>query len=303
VLAIARYTLKGPFHAATMVGVLALLSLAIPLVSILSGALVSLIILTQGPGPGLRVIAVAVAGVTALSYALVNSALFGITFGLVQWLPLVILAEILRRSQSLSLALVVGMVLAMLAATLQYLLWPDAEVIWSEMFAVVFSDLEQTPGVDPDQVNSAVANMAHWMELLMVSVMFSVFVSTLLAGRWFQHRLFQRGNLQAEFYALRLGKTAALVAVVTSLAAMLVTIDWMSAMALVAMATFMYQGLAIVHSWSKCYSRGGWLALLYILMALFPHMLALVAALGVVDNWTDFRARFRARSEPANLDE
>jgi MFS family permease len=300
-LAIARYTLKGPFHAATMVGVLALLSLVIPLVSILSGALVALIILSQGLGPGLRIIAVAVAGVTVLTYALIGSALFGITFGVVQWLPLVIMAEILRRSQSLSLALVAGMALAMLVVVLQYLLWPDAEMMWVQMFGGMFGDVEQTQGVDTEQVRSIVANMAHWMELLMVAVMFSVFVSTLLAGRWFEHRLFERGSLRDEFYAVRLGKTAAMVAVGASLASMVLALDMLSALALVALAAFMYQGLAIVHKWARHYGKSGWLALLYIMMAIFPHVLVMVAALGVIDNWTDIRAKLK--SVPAKTDE
>ncbi len=300
-LALARYTLKSPFHAATMVGVLAVLSLFIPLLSILSGALVSLIILTQGINSGLRVIAVAVIGITALTFVFTKSALVGISIGLVQWLPLVILAEVLRRGRSLSLTLVVGMALALVAVALQYLLWPNAEQTFMTMLTVMFGDLQQQPGIDADQVQAAVANMVHWMTVMLMAVMYSMFVATLMAGRWFQNRLYEQTAVKEEFYTIRLGKSAALAAVALAVASVVLPMDWLMAMAMVALATFLYQGLAVAHCWSNRYKKTSWLVLLYVLMVIFPHALALVAVLGVVDNWSDFRARFK--SVPENIDD
>jgi hypothetical protein len=120
-LAIARYALKGPMHAATVAGILAVLSLFIPLLSILSGAIVSLIILTQGLVSGTRVILVSIVGITAISYMLTQSLIMGLSIGLVQWLPVMILAEVLRRTRSVSFTLVAGMGLAMLAVVLQFM--------------------------------------------------------------------------------------------------------------------------------------------------------------------------------------
>jgi len=64
-------------------------------------------------------------------------------------------------------------------------------------------------------------------------------------------------------------------------------------MLMVMLATFLYQGLAILHSWSKHAKRKGWLILLYVMMVIFPQVVAATAFLGVIDNWTDFRSRLR----------
>lgn len=73
------------------------------------------------------------------------------------------------------------------------------------------------------------------------------------------------------------------------------------AMAMVMMATFLYQGLAIVHGWSKHYRKPVALVVMYILMIVFPQVVGMIAALGVIDNWMDFRAKFK--SVPVNTDD
>ena len=295
-LAIARYALKGPMHAATVAGILAVLSLFIPLLSILSGAIVGLIILSQGLVSGTRVILVSIVGITAVSYLVVQSPWMGITIGLVQWLPLMVLAEVLRRTRSISFTLVVGMGLAMVAAVLQYMLWPEAEVAWTQYLQVLLQDIEQQPGVDAELVQSGLQTVVHWMAILLVSVMYSTFIGTLLAGRWFQAKLAGSEGFREEFYAIRLGKGAASLALVVALLSLVVEMDWLMAVLMVMLATFLYQGLAIVHSWSKHYSKMSWLFLLYAMMIIFPHVVVVVALLGVVDNWIDLRSKFKSIS-------
>ena len=300
-LAIARYALKGPIHAATVAGILALLSLFIPLLSILSGAIVGLIILTQGLISGTRVILVSIVGITVVSYLLTHSLLMGITIGLVQWLPLMVLAEILRRTRSISFTLVVGMGLAMIVAALQFVLWPDAEAIWLSFLKVLFQDYQQQPGVDVEQLNAALQNVVHWMTLMLVAVMYSTFVGTLMAGRWFQARLADSQGFREEFYAIRLGKGAAVATLVLIVISLALQQDWISALLMVMLATFLYQGLAILHSWSKHYGKHMPLVLVYVTMIIFPQVVGVLALLGVVDNWIDFRKRFK--SVPVNTDE
>ncbi len=300
-LAIARYALKGPMHAATVAGILALLSLFIPILSILSGAIVGLIILTQGLVSGTRVILVSIVGITAISYLLTQSPLMGITIGLVQWLPLMVLAEILRRTRSISFTLVVGMGLAMIVAALQFVVWPDAESMWLSFLKVLFQDYQQQPGIDPEQVDAALRYVVHWMNIMLVAVMFSTFVGTLLAGRWFQARLADSAGFREEFYAIRLGKGAAAGTLVLLIASVLLQQNWLSALVMVMLATFLYQGMAILHSWSKHYGKQMLLVLLYVMMIIFPQVVAVIALLGVIDNWIDFRARFK--SVPVNTDD
>ena len=291
-LAIARYALKSPFHAATVAGVLAVLSLFIPLVSILSGAIVGLIILTQGLLSGTRVILVSIVGITAVSYLITQSPLLGITIGLVQWLPMMVLAEILRRTASLSFTLLVGMGLALVGVMVQFALWPDSKELWLQ-FMLQFFAQSDSAGIDQQQLDQVLANMVHWMTILLAAVMYSTFVATLFASRWFQARLADSDGYRKEFYGLSLGQMPAVLLLVLLPVALLMQQDWLMAMLMVVLSAFLYQGLAIVHVWSKQGKRTTWLFLLYAVMIIFPHAVAGTALLGVLDNWMNFRKNMK----------
>ena len=118
-LALARFTLKGPVQAAAVVGLLAVLAVATPpmlgyapfgmvlafLFTILAAILVGLIILTQGLLPGLRVIAASLAGIVLVTWVLLDSPEQVIKVVVVYWLPIIVLAQALRVSNSLALML------------------------------------------------------------------------------------------------------------------------------------------------------------------------------------------------------
>ncbi len=293
-LALARYALKSPYHAATIVGILAVLSLFVPLVSILSGAVVGLIILTQGLIPGTRALLISLVGITAVSYLVTHSPTLGITIGLVQWVPLVLLAEILRRSRSLALTLVAGMAGSLLLVVAQYVLWPDIDKLWANDMQQVFTDLlvgVDQAGLDTSQLNQAIEQLVHATTLVLVAVMYSTFIATLLASRWLQAKLTGSEGFRTEFYRLKLGKGAALATLLVMAASFFVNQDWLYAMLMVMLLTFIYQGLAIAHSWSHSTGRKGWLVVLYVLMVIFPQALAAMAVLGIIDNWADFRSK------------
>ena len=140
-LTLARYTLKGPYHAAAVVAVLAILSVFAPLgmgapllgamlamfLTYSAGSLVGLIILTQGVKSGLKAILASVLAITAVAAIVIQAPELGISIGLVQWLPVVILAQTLRSTNSLALTLLAGLVPAAIAIGFQFLFWPDLE--------------------------------------------------------------------------------------------------------------------------------------------------------------------------------
>ena len=81
-LALAKYSLKGPYQAASVVGMLAIAAVFLPLLAgqsfiiaiattvliMMASALVGLIILTQGTVSGLKSIVVSILGITPVSY-------------------------------------------------------------------------------------------------------------------------------------------------------------------------------------------------------------------------------------------
>ncbi len=298
-LAIARYALKTPWHAAATVASLAILSLFIPLVSILSGAIVGLIILTQGLLSGTRVILVSIAGVTAAGFLMTQSWILGVSIGLVQWLPMMLLAETLRRSRSLSLTLLVGMGMALVVVVLQYALFPNSGELWTQVLLEILN-AQQQAAPEAARLEQVLEQVVHWMVIMLVAVMYATFIATLLAARWFQSRLADSDGYREEFYAIRLGQSAAILALIMSVASYLIAADWLLAMAMVVLTTFLYQGLAIVHSWSRAKETKSWLVLTYILMVIIPQVVVGVATLGMIDNWLDFRKKWK--NLPTNTD-
>jgi len=218
-LAIARYALKGPFHASTVVGILAILSLFVPLVSVLSGAIVGLIILTQGLLSGARALLISVVGITVVSYLVTQSPELGITIGLVQWVPMVILAEVLRRTRSMSFTLVIGMVIAIFVVLAQYMLWPDIDKLWAEYLQLMFQNVDMgQQGLEVDSIQAGMQDLVHWMVLVLVAVMYSTFIGTLMASRWFQARLAGSEGFRDEFYSIKLGRAAAIATLLIAVA-------------------------------------------------------------------------------------
>lgn len=295
-LALARYALKSPFHAATVVGLLGLLSLIIPPVSILSGAVVGLIILTQGLYAGARSIVLAIAGISIISFLVMNSAILGVSIGLVQWLPVIVLAELLRRSRSLSLTLAIGMIVGYVAVALQFLIWPESESVMIQMLGEMLpnANLDAEQRVEMQNFTSAVV---HWMVLSLVAAMYAVFVATLMLARWLQAKIADSAGFRDEFHVLKLGKLFAVLGLVIVVTAVLTQIDWIMAMMIVTLGAFLYQGLAIAHRASASVGHKAWLVGLYILMFLFPHVVVLTAVVGLVDNWVDLRAKLKSIPE------
>ncbi len=287
-IGIARHALKSPFHAFTVVGLLAVLSLIIPFVSLLSGAIVSLLILTQGFKSGVQVVALTVLGLSAMTWVSIGSPLAGLMIGLVQWLPMVVLAEVLRRTQSLSFVIVVSMISGSLAVILQFLFWPELDMFWRGAIEAMFLESQQAEQFTAMQ--PAIEKVVHWMVLLFVAAMVLTYVSTLMIGRWFQAKLLESDGYKQEFYDIRLGKSTALVGGLVIALGGLLGLDWLIAVAIVSGSGFLFQGLAVAHQRMSLSTKKGLLnGLFYFLLFVFPQAVVLTAGVGIIDNWLNFR--------------
>jgi len=239
-IALARYTLSGPYQAAAMVGLLAVLAVFIPpilgnnllailvgmLCMMLSCVLVSLIILTQGSISGLKAIVVSMLGITLVGWTLVNFPALGLWIGLMQWLPIILLSQSLRSSKSLALTLMVGLVLGTLAIIAQQLLIGPLE---SDFVARVYQSmgaLEQAPPELPE----AALELLRLIVLAMVATVYLFIVLILLMARWLQARLAGSSSFGAEFRALTLGRTLSTVALVVVGLSFWLQQDWLVSM-------------------------------------------------------------------------
>lgn len=287
-IGVAKHALKSPFHAFTVVGLLAVLSLILPFVSLLSGAIVSLLILTQGFKAGVRVVALTVLGLSVMTWVSAGTPFVGLMIGVVQWLPMIVLAEVLRRTQSFSLVIIVSMALGSIAVLMQFYLWPELDQFWRSAIEEVFNQSEQ--GDKYAAMQPAIEQIVHWMVLLFVAAMVLTYISTLMIGRWFQAKIVESDGYQKEFYDIKLGKNTAIISTLIIAAGSFAGLDWLIAISIVLASGFLFQGLAVVHERMNRSAKKGLLnGLFYLLLFVFPHAVALTAGVGIIDNWLNFR--------------
>ena len=301
-LALARFTLKGPYQAALVVGLLAVLAVFIPpmvsntvfgvlvasLCMLLSCTLVGLIILTQGSVSGLKAIGVSMLGITLVAWALIIAPELGLWTGLVQWLPIILLSQTLRTSKSLALTMLLGLLLGVIGIAAQYLVWGDLE---AEMIAQTIQRMGSTDQLDAQLVERNI-QLVRLFVLAMVAMAYLLFMLIVMIARWMQANLAGSAGFGQEFRALSLGKSAAAVALGLVLASIWVSQTWLSSLAFLMVIAFMFQGVAVVHS-KVAQHKQAWLllGLFYALLLVFPQAVALTAITGVIDNWLVFRKK------------
>ena len=302
-LALARFTLKGPYQAAAVVGLLAVLAVFIPLMlgnnalsvlvaslcMLLSCTLVGLIILTQGSVSGLKAIAVAIAGITLVAWALINSPGLGLWTAAVQWLPIILLSQTLRSTKSLSLTMLAGILLGAIAIALQYLVWGSLE---AELVAQALNSMGDVPQQDASVAERNV-QLVRLFVLAIVAMAYLMIMIVLLIARWMQAALAGSSGFREEFHSLTLGKPAAAAALVLMGLSLWLQQPWLLSLAFLAIIAFMFQGIAVVHSRLRSQRRTGpaLRVLFYLLLLVFPQVVALTAITGVIDNWLVFRKK------------
>ena len=299
-LALARLSLKGPYQAAAVVGLLAVLAVFIPpmapntvlgllagsMCMLLSCVLVGLIILTQGSVSGLKAIGVSILGITLVAWVLISAPELGLWTGLVQWLPIILLTQTLRSSKSLALTMLLGLALGVIGIAVQYLAWSDLE---AEMVSQVAQRMGQVEQMDEALVERNL-QLVRVFVLAVVAMAYLVFMLIVLVARWMQATLAESEGFSQEFRALSLGKPAALGALVLVVVSFWIEQPWLISLAFLVVVAFMFQGIAVVHS--KLAPRKQvrlLLVLFYTLLLVFPQVVALTAITGVIDNWLVFR--------------
>jgi hypothetical protein len=299
-LALARYTLRGPYQAAAVVGLLAVLAVFIPpmapntvlgllagsMCMLLSCTLVGLVILTQGSVSGLKAIGVSILGITLVAWFLISAPELGLWTGLVQWLPIILLTQTLRSSKSLSLTMLVGLVLGAIGIAVQYLSWSTLE---AEMISQVIQRMEQVDQLDEELVERNI-QLVRLFVLAIVAMAYLVFVLIVLIARWMQASLAESQGFSQEFRALTLGKPAAVGALGLMVLSFWIEQPWLSSLSFLVVVAFMFQGIAVVHSKLALRKQARMLLVLfYTLLLIFPQVVALTAITGVIDNWLVFR--------------
>jgi hypothetical protein len=304
-LALARLALKGPYHAASIVGLMAIAAVFLPLMArnsplvmmtsailiVMASALVGLVILTQGTWSGLKAIIVSILGITLVTTLVLNAPTFGLSIGLTHWLPTIILAQTLKSSKSLALMILTGLALTILLIAVQFSVWPDLETTLLSVFEQTFAGLHDNPEISSEKVEETILLMTRWVVLALVPSMYLLFVGIMLLSRSMQAKIADSDGYRHEFHVMALGKSAALAGVVVLILSGWLNQDWITSMAIAVLVAFLYQGIAVVHSKLATNRHKALIIGIYYasLIIIFPYVVAISSMTGIIDNWLVFR--------------
>jgi len=298
--ALAAFIVSGRWQAVLITTASGVISLLLPwlggMLNYLAAAVVALVTLHVGMMPGLQVLLIATT-VTVLVYQLVSvQAVVGLVMVLLLWLPCWMASAVLLKTRDLGQALRAATLFGVCLLLVVYGFYGDPAPWWLQQLQLIESTLEEAgvsfPGLAEADLQQEVA--ALLTGVILASLIVGVIASLLLA-RWWQSILVHPGGFREEFYSLRLGYAAGLVTLAVMVMARLTQgtfSDFSAQLAMILLVPYLLVGLAVIHSLLKQSSRGnGWLVVIYILLAVLPQVMLLLAAGGLMDTWIDFRRR------------
>ncbi len=292
--ALAGFAVRGPVQGALLAFSTLLLSVVFPPLVVISNALIALIWLRLGPVKGLICVGIAlIAGTVIASFS--GNPVIPATLMLSFWLPVVLMAYLLRRTVSLNLAMLAGAGLALIGVMVTYLVVDDPSQSWEVVVQQIRAQIEAATqsGSDTTRAEEWLSNAGTWMTGFSASTQYVVAVLSLLLARVWQARMFNPGGLQKEFHGLRYGLAAGAIGLVILAASVFLDIELLQNLAIVVIVAFAFQGLAVLHALAaKLGMHVLVLAGIYaFLVMLAPTSVKVLGMLGLVDTWIDFRSR------------
>lgn len=298
---IADFAMQGRWQAAVATALLSAAAVMLPPLNYLASGVIALTTLRMGPREGAKVVTATLIVFLLVAWLLLGQIWVAGLILLSSWLPVFVATLALGYSRSLATAILTSSGLGLLTILLMHLLVPDLTGWWRGMIEPFMTTLSEQPGWQMDQ--AATAKLTNSLAVMMTGlvaagVSFNAVIG-LIIGRAWQAQLFNPGAFGSEFRALRLGKPAAILTAVlmvlalTPLAESLrLLVDCLPVM----LVAFGIQGLAIVHAIVTLRQKSkAWLITMYILLVMMlPQMVMMLATLGVLDQWFDFRKRSRA---------
>jgi len=293
-ISLARFILKGHSQAALVAASTAMLGLLLPPVAWLSGAAVALVTLVNGHRNGLLVTAIAGIGTAVLAGLILSLPELAIYYILLVWLPVVMVAVVLRQTVSLVLSLQLIAGVSLLGIIVLYLFFPDFGEIWRSSLNMMADDLiaNSNGTLDTEQLQQIIDQVIRilpgfFASSFMIGTMLSLYVA-----RWWQAVIYNPGGFGKEFRAINLGKATALIALAIAITASIINADIFNAMVLVVFALYLNQGVAVLHAvFAARQLNAVWLFMIYLFMFFIPHTVVLLALAGLADTWIDFRRR------------
>ena len=290
-LFVANYTMKGSLQALIATILLAMLSVFFSPFGVLLGAVIALVTLRVGGIDGFKTLMAAMVTSFALSSFVLGNTLTSVLAVFEYMLPVWIIALVLRKTNSLSSAIHVSMLMAGGSIAVFHLFVGDTVTWWSELFNSVL--LPVMTEAEMEIPAEAVENIANIATLVFGMSAIFLWVSIAFIARWWQSQLYYPGKFGESFYQVRLPSSIAYLAIVVIIASLVVKSAFIQDLAGVMTAGLLLVGLAIAHHAISIKKMSkAWLVSLYVLLVLFPQTILIVSAIGLADIWLNIRSQW-----------
>ncbi|WP_321323355.1 hypothetical protein [Thiomicrorhabdus sp.] len=292
-LVIANYAMKGPMQANIAAVLFSALSVFLAPFGILVGAIIALVTLRISVTEGFKTLAWSVIGNIALTVMMTGMYFSAIVSVIEFMLPVWLMAVVLRQTNSLALALQFAMILVGIGVVLFYLTVPNPAEWWLGLFNQYVAPMLEASQISYEK--ELIPTLAEMVTMLIAVFMIILWFTILVLARWWQSELYNPGQFKTDFYQLTLPKTTAYMAIALAVIGLVngaqpgLVYDLSS----VIIAGLMFQGIAIAHQTVSIKQlSSAWLVGLYILLFLFPQAMLILATIGLVDTWVNFRSRW-----------
>lgn len=292
-LSIANYSMKGPMQAAIAVVISSALSVFLAPIGLIAGGLIALVTLRISAIEGFKSLALAIVAQFAVSMMVSGNLVPAYVAVFEYLLPVWVLSVVLRQTQSLATTLQAALVIIMLCLGAFHLAVDDTSAYWLSLYNQMVAPVLAEAQVEYD--SELISQLSNMVTMLIAVFALVLWYSIVLIGRWWQSQLYAPGQFRQDFFDLRLSAQTAYAGIAISIASLALgqTNGLIYDITGLFIAVFMFQGLAIAHATvDQKQVTVGWLVGIYILLFIFPQTMLILATLGMIDTWMDFRRRW-----------
>lgn len=272
---------------------LALLSLLMPPISIVSSATVALVTLRRGAYEGLLVLISASVAAAALGYLILENFQFALGYALILWLPVWVISVILREGRHLSLALEMSSIYGVLAVLGFYYFVENPALYWQAILQIMIQPMAQASEIPVEQLEKTILLLSQYMTGILATGSVTGLLLGLLLARWWQANLYNPGGFGIEYLSLRMPARFTIITMVVFLVAavssgVFAQLAWN--IGIILFMVYAFVGTAIVHALiGRTKARRFLLPLFYILFFVVPQVVLPVAIIGMSDTWLNLR--------------
>lgn len=292
-LGFANFVMKGPYQALIAAVLLSILTIWIAPVGLLVGAIIGLVTLRVGVIDGFKVLLWSMLANIGLTVLLTGSYLPAWVSIIEFMLPIWLLAVVLRNTNSLAKTLQLAMILVGLGVIGFHLMVPNPAEWWLALFNQQIKPVFEAAQLEYSA--ESIEKLTEMVTMLLASFVLVLWFSILMTARWWQGSLYHPGQFKKDFYQLALPKPVAYATILLAVLGVAFGSEQGIIFDLsgILISALMFQGLAIAHQTVAVKKlHKAWLVSLYVALILFPQVMLILAIIGLLDIWSDFRSRW-----------